>query len=717
MNPLTREENTSPSVTENDQDTRPEVSKGPGTEQTCSCTPVDHPPSDRGESSSTIKVKQEDHGCEASAKTQNPNLSASEKCYFTFTLNVGTRKSDRSVFTASGELHENIYSVLTANDNFQEWMEKHLHKYIKVYEEKTIGAYINLGMPLKCLPTDAHLQISVGGTTTNKERRDQILRHCENLNIECILFQVVAIGKTRKTIVKISELHEKGSTLCIYALKGETIQEALCKDGRFRSDLDEFEWKLMEGPKHVHGKQSTVEEVSGKTLEMDISDKKRTHKTIEQKNRNVTSKIHPQDLMQSQIQDHEPETDGENEDEEHNRQNVPPPPSVGHDIAAKRRRTISRIKRYYRNSLNRKPRKQMKLSRPRPCLDMEYALNLDTQREATNLWIKNCKMLTPVKMQLYPHFCEDVHQMRKYFREERRRTKLSPSQQFSIYKKCFAKVTENSTSIATYEHRIHLSKSVGFIEWNNNGNTGNATCFVFHDGYIFTCRHVVGMMVGEGTDPSLWPDIISKCARVTFTFKELALPPPAEWFSIEPWIEVFDDALDYAILKLRDHGKGFPPGLRGQTSCLPSSGLLYLIGHPERQVKKIDECAVINLVDRIRRFSDTCFISHAYPMFTPRSFPPEAWRSSTLSYDTCFTSGSSGSPVFDASSKVVALHSVGYFYKCGAVVHGLIEFGHSIESILSDVKQKNEALYNVFVKEKNEQESSLSTDQMDPMEH
>lgn len=617
-------------------------------------------------------------------------------------------------------------------------MEKNLNKNIIAYEEKTIRGCVNLGMPLKCLPPQSHLKILFSKIKGNKKKNtsstgknDQLLRPYENPEeVECILFHVLAIGKETKTIVKTREFHQKASTLCVYALKGETIQEALCKDGRFRPDLDQLKWKVIENHKKVYEKQSRVEDVSGETLEMEIpkkrSSKKCTHKKIKQKNESATGEISPRDLMPSQVPVPKPETDGETEDVEYSRKKVLPQ-SLGHDIENKKRRTISEIIDHYRRNPKRKYMKQISLVWQRPRLGMQSVIKWDIQEETTGSWLKNCKMLNTVIIQQYPNFSKCALRMKKFFREEQRKNKLSPAQQFNIYEKYFAKATKNSTTVATYELRTQRSESVGYICWDNNGNKGDATCFIFNNGYIFTCQHVVHMMVGEGTDPSLWPDIISKCAKVTFTYKKFH-PVPEEWFFIEPWFEVSDKGLDYAILKLRANGNVFPPGLFKQISSLPSSGSVYLIGHPESHVKEIDECAVITLMDRIKRNVDHVRSPgpRAFSMFTPRSFPPVAWRGDALSYDTCFSSGSSGSPVFNASHQVVAIHSFGQFYEREGKEYAFIEYGYSMKSILCDVKQKNEAFHKLLTEEKNEnlnqeknnkQESSLQHHQMEPMDH
>lgn len=661
-------------------------------------------------------------------------MSVGEKCSFTFSLN----KDSGLEFDASGERNASIYSALRSSDTFMDMMAKHHHKHIIPYENRKINSYVNLGMPLKCLPRGCHLQITVSKEKNNQED-EQILRQYENPDIECVRFYVAARGKTVKKIVKLKDLHRDGRVLCVYALKGETVSEALCKDGRFRSDLETLPWKLRDSLRKVYEKQSTVERVSHKQLEIDIpqkpSGRKGTHAKIKQESGNAIHEVGPREAMQTETEVHEPENDRDAENKEHGHENVPAPRNRGRDIEGKKRRTIFKIKRYYTSFDRKYRRKQHSRVKPGSHLGMRYAVNRDIQKEATDLWLQHFQILDKAFMQQFPNFSEEALGMRKYFQEERRRKKLPTYKQFNLYKKDFGKVTKNSTSVATYEHLIHLSKSVGFMNWDNNGSSGNATCFVFSGRFIFTCLHVVRLMVGENTDPRSWPAIISQCAKVTFTYKEF-FPRADDWFSIEPWIGVANETLDYAILKLRDNGNGFPPGLFRHISPLPSSGLIYIIGHPQSQVKKIDGCAVIPLTERLKEYPEhlqhEVIASHAatcrvFPMFTQRSFLSEAWRTDTLSYDTCFSSGSSGSPVLTASGKLVAMHSTGHFYKNGDKVFAVIEFGYSMDSILCDVIQRNEGLYRLLIEEKNEnlhggfdnskQELSFQHPQVEVMEH
>ncbi|XP_012605323.1 serine protease FAM111B [Microcebus murinus] len=711
-------------ATEKDQGARPEVLKDTALQQTCADTPVDHCLSDVRERSSTSKLKSKVNKHEAALKIQNQNSNTNKECCFTFTLNETSRKSGRSEFTAYGDPNENIFSALRANDHFSERMEDHLNEDIIVYGEKKIKGFINLGMPLKCLLGKSHFNISFGRRKSHQKEEGQVLRRCENPNIECILFHVVAVGKTIKKLVKITKLHEKGSTLCVYALKGETVAEALRKDGRFRSDLDELTWNLIEGHNKIYGKGSMVDEVSGKILEMDIPRKTSGKKgTKSKRDENPSDEINPCGLTQSKKRAREPEMEGDTEDVGHSREKTHPPQSLGHDIEGKIRRTISTVRLHYDTSYGRN-----RVVRQGTRLGQKYANRRGIQKgypKATHL-LKNLQILNEHIMHQYPNFKEETSLMRRYFKEERKRTNLPKSRQFNIYKKYFAKVNMDSIPVATSEKLNYHSKSVGFMKWDNNGNAGNATSFVFNHGYIFTCRHVLKLIVGEGTDPCSWPDTISKCVKVTFTYKEFC-PNSDDWFSMEPWFEVSDGTLDYAIFKLKENGNAFPLGLFAQISHQPSIGVVYIIGHPEGRVKQTDRCAVLSLNERLERYRDHCYgamveplaaTGNVCPMFTKRSFLYQAWDSNTISYHTCFFEGSSGSPVFNASGKLVAMHAFGHSYGCGQNTRTIIEFGYSMDSILLNIKEKNETLYKLLNEEKNNKlDSPLQDHQIEPLEY
>lgn len=707
----------SSSAAENKPSSTPEVSEGIVTQQTYPYTSMERCASGIGNCSSNITFKRQIKQ-EPSLGNHNPNLITSQICHFTFTLDVKSRKPDNSEYAASGELNENVYSALKDNDIFCEMMEKQSAKDILIYGERCIKGYINPGMPLKCLPKNAHLKISFFPVKKNLGGDNLILRKCEDPNMECILFHIVAVGKNKKKIVKMNELHQPATTLCVYALKGETVREALCKDGRFRPDLKDLDWKLVEKHTIIYGRESMVDQVSGKTLEIDIprnSVRKTTHKKTKQQKENAPSEINPSSQVQPTLNFYESER-GKTEDTEQDRTKSLPPQEIGYDIGAIAWRTIQELINYYNDQLQRKYKK-MTRGRQWTQARRQYVL----QKERASLLEKNLHVLNKNTMHQYPDFNKVVLGMRQFFLAEQIRKKMSALKQFNIYRKDYAKVTKSSTPVALCEQLIHLSRSVGFIKWDNNGNMGNATCFVFNEGFIFTCRHVVTSIVGEGTEKHLWPDIISRCAKVTFTYTNFC-PVSEEWLPLEPAVCVSGENLDYAILKLKENENGFPPGLHGKISPQPSSGLVFLIGHPEGEHKQIDGCSLIPVGQRLEKYPEeyrdkllglNATINSTFPMFTPRSFQSDICRSDTLSYDTCFSSGSSGSPVFDASGRLVAMHAMGHCCEQGGLVLGLVEYSYSMESILADLKQLDKSLYESLNQEK--QDLSLQDYQMETM--
>ncbi|XP_036077500.1 protein FAM111B-like, partial [Rousettus aegyptiacus] len=393
MNSIKREENTSFSAAEGEQNTRADVSEDTVVTRTWPGTPAAPSLSDTGERSGTSTRQSEAREQEAALKIPKPGPSNSEKRSFTFNFHKSSKQSDWSELIAYGELHENIRSALRANADFSTRMKDCFNKNIIVYEDKEIKGYVNLGMPLKCLPPGSHCTITVekkGG----QEEADQILRRCENPDIDCIHFHVAAVGKTTKKITKLLELHKHGRTLYICALKGETIQEALRKDGRFRSDLDELPWKLWEGHNKVYGKDSPVEVVAGKILVLDIPPNrtvsKGTQKKTKQENENTADDTRPRARVRSEGEAHEPEKDGGTEDAEHDRGEGLPPQSPGHDIKGKRRRTMARIRKYYDDRCRIKNKYIELTSRPRqrPHQSMSYLTDSNLGTETADLWLK-----------------------------------------------------------------------------------------------------------------------------------------------------------------------------------------------------------------------------------------------------------------------------------------------------------------------------------------
>ncbi|CAH6793799.1 serine protease FAM111A [Phodopus roborovskii] len=298
----------------------------------------------------------------------------------------------------------------------------------------------------------------------------------------------------------------------------------------------------------------------------------------------------------------------------------------------------------------------------------------------------------------YPMLKEQQATLTAYIKEESEKTKKKASL-FKIHKENFGKLTKNSTFVKMYKHLSRFSDSVGFLWWDNNGNGGCATCFVFKGLYIFTCRHVITDIVGEGTEPSMWASIISQCVKVIFDYEEFPLRED-NVFNVKPWFEISNNELDYAVLELEENGLQVPAGLYNGRGPAPLNGLIYIIGHPDGGRKSIDACTVVPQGDRGRKCEENVQARQAagyhvpfIHMFTQRSFHEMLHNPHVVTYDTTFFGGSSGSPVFDSNASLVAMHSAGFTCPYQSGVSNIIEFGSTMESIIADIKH-NEDWYN-----------------------
>ncbi|XP_075829687.1 serine protease FAM111A-like [Microtus pennsylvanicus] len=310
----------------------------------------------------------------------------------------------------------------------------------------------------------------------------------------------------------------------------------------------------------------------------------------------------------------------------------------------------------------------------------------------------------------------ELEKVRAYIKEESENSKEESL--FKAHKKKLSEVAKSSTPDQMVKLLSHFMDSTGFILWDYHGNRGRATCFVFRGLYIFTCRHVLNDIVGEGREPSECLDLISQCVRVTFD-DEYSEEPTSNFnscFHIEPWLLISDDTLDYAVLKLKANGQEVPAGLYNNVIAvvLPSE-LIYMIGH-ENGNKVVDRCAVVTQgkgKEKGQQFvHGTEAAGHSHyskllPMCTKRSFQEMNVNPNDFTYNT-FYNGSSGSPLFDCKGSLVAMHNVGFICEYESGVYNVIEVGIKMESILADIKQKHKQWYdNVCVKYKEEEMRSV----------
>ncbi|KAM9221565.1 LOW QUALITY PROTEIN: serine protease FAM111A [Dugong dugon] len=511
------------------------------------------------------------------------------------TLDTNHRDNENRKHKLTHSERGSLYVALNTPEAFKKEREIQQGKEVLVRGIQGIEGYVNLGMPLSCIPEMSHLVITfVPGRS--KQGNQVLCQHDETISTDCVKFYIYAIGREKK-IVKHNRLHKKGFRLCIYAFKGETIKDALCKDGRFLSFLENDDWKLTENLDTIVESTQLVDDFKGKLFEVEI-EKRTSHRAAT--SQNSESKQRHTNVLRTHIVDR------------------------------------------------------------------------------------------------YPSLERQSEKIEKDFQEEMKEGRKEKSL-FNLHKENFGKVVSNSTTMKEHKDFSHFGQSVGYIYWDNNGNKGSATCFVFRGLFVLTCRHVINLVVGE-VESSKWADIISQCAGVTFAYEE-----PTEQkrtvFSLNLWFEVSDVTVDYAVLKLRENGQPVPLGLYDGISPVPLNGLLHIIGHPDGKVKSTDTCLVIPLgQEQIHQEHLQDRKAEGYNMWyvhmrTEKSFKKIVDNPDVITYDTTFYFGSSGSPVFDSKFSLVAIHTAGFTYEYQNGFSSLIEFGTTMVAILHDIKQKHGMWY------------------------
>ncbi|XP_072420685.1 serine protease FAM111A-like [Chiloscyllium punctatum] len=500
---------------------------------------------------------------------------------FTFNFQSNRNSTEHVV---RGKLDESIHSALMSSTSFQKEQEKNEGKTFHLIGKRELRGAINLGMPCKCLPEKTHFEVVFYRVKGQVSYRDEV-----STGKQCVVFCVRSTGKTggklrtgSKPIVKDTCLREDGHDLCVYAFEGETIREALRKDGRFSPVIEQNVWSLVDEHRCLQF-TLTVDDLRDKCFEVQVSNERHA-------------------------------AGNENGD--------------GNDRAGPKKRQEQGNAPGEQEKLKGELRKQVD----------EYLGKEKGEKHSRKNW--------------------------------------------NLLKKEFGKIAVDGVPITVHEMLVRLSASVGFVKWDNNGNKGTASCFYLGNKYILTCFHVVKMAVGDGVPDNEWKTIIEKAVTISFDYKEKHQPTWG-WYNIEPWFEVYNQSLDYAVLRLKvpnDDQSELPPGVSHTANSPPWNGVIYIIGHPQSLPKSTDTCTVIPIPQRN--------VQYYMQVFTKYSFK-EIQNSDTITYNTCFFHGASGSPVFDSSGKLVGMHAAGYQYPIGTKRNSVIEYGPTIEAIVNDMKARH----------------------------
>ncbi|XP_002755411.5 serine protease FAM111A [Callithrix jacchus] len=210
-----------------------------------------------------------------SPKKNQENQTMPQNKIIHVTLHVNHKKNQEMKHVLTHSENGSLDMALNTLQAVSQEIEAHQGQEMLVRGAEGIEGYINLGMPLTCFPERSRVVITFSQSKSKQKKDNQVFGRHDKASTDCVKFYIHAIGtgKYKRKIVKCGKLHKKGYKLCVYAFKGETIKDALCKDGRFCSFLENDDWKLIENHDSILENTQPVDELEGKLFQVEVDNR------------------------------------------------------------------------------------------------------------------------------------------------------------------------------------------------------------------------------------------------------------------------------------------------------------------------------------------------------------------------------------------------------------------------------------------------------------
>ncbi|XP_072887628.1 serine protease FAM111A-like [Hemitrygon akajei] len=542
---------------------------------------------------------------------------------------------DNIHYAFAGDPGDTLLSALNSSCDFEEKVRS--DSTILAYGEGPLKGLVNFNILCRYLPQHTHFRLvflrSAGREGGAGDQPTQ-MPPVPSTNRCHVLFYIEpsgrTVGNTTQRIVVSDRIAQGQTKLCVLGFVGETIREALAKDGRFDVRLEDDTHKLLEKvePPCKIQFNHPVDALHSRSFQVELSVAKKK-----------------------------------------------PPPSSCSSTAASSDDKSARPKG----------------SRPAETPPMQML----PKREADGRVLENSRYPLP-----------------RWHVEARRAALLRFKQAISrsaelanmSERQCLNRLYQEARSpipARTIRRVGERLSAVGCLAWRSLNAQGTGTCFLLKDSYVLTSYHAVEMLA-QGMEPGCWPTAIQDYAYVTFGFEEdgQGCPP----LKLTGWLELYDQALDYAVLELAT-----PAGVPGllESSVTPAqAGNLYIVGHPDGEVKKVCPCSVMsgeqqgtgdstqyleNLRSMIPGEAAECYLpdmvlvaSHGFSRVRHPNATP---------FRADYHHGASGSAILDSEGCVVGLHCGGETHKRNKDPEKFyIEFGRSITLIIQNIVSKSDTV-------------------------
>ncbi|XP_077097871.1 serine protease FAM111A isoform X2 [Siphateles boraxobius] len=524
-----------------------------------------------------------------------------------------------------------VFGALNENEEFENDDKKGKEIIIRRSKEQNHEAAVKTDFPSCLIEDDEILQINFYKNKNIASTNQETTADTDPKSL--VTFYIRTRGMKKKTIMKSSVfLNNNIDYVCVFAHKGDTFEEALQHDGRFSDDIfDKVTCKLVDDENANHSINLPVDRCDGKKFQLKF---------------NVKCK-------KPRAPVHSDKNDGE---------------SVKHSQQPK--------------NTKQKTIQEKKTKGPDPSTDYSEYATPNTSGNSSG--------------DSGNSFFTDIQSILQTVLKEVLKKQENPQVQELLQKEYDKGVVECFTEVNKVRRIMDLSDSVCVIVVEDSPR---GTGFLLFDRFILTNAHVVKDFVNF---PPEAPHTHKLSGTLTAVFNHEVLGSGTINLQAKSELIAYryekDEKLrchDYALLEL----EAAPENCTELLTCYkhgpsPKSGGIYIVGHPDCGVKKMDLCFIIGIENQLQSINKHRSENVSCPYVSWQCWPN--LYKNQITYNSCFFHGSSGSPVFDAHGYLIGMHSGGFYYKEGERTRSVIEFSYSmqpiVESIITQVKTRSDIL-------------------------
>nr|XP_046192991.1 serine protease FAM111A-like [Oncorhynchus gorbuscha] len=485
-------------------------------------------------------------------KMSEPHNTKEEHCHRLSFSSGDSGRTDKGEITCTEP--GNIIEVLRRNEIFCKLMKKVKGREVVIVNEK--GA-IAEHFPCCLIKKDELLVIFTfpkSKTPAIDEKRELAQGKEQQQKSSFVTFCVgVTGGKniTSKEVLKHPK-HKHFSPLCIYAKCGDTVKSALEADGRFSDIVFAETCTLCEEPQ----KQTNI---TMSTVVNKLKDRRFQIFLKEPTNREVLG------TTKSKISDTRFKSEGDTTQ-----------PSQSNS-SAKSEEGPSQS-----NSSAK--------SEEGPSVG-----NMTQERQEIQANKKQKYIPMPDSREIHQILCDQFKRLQDHMKSRYPQEK-SESEVIELMREEFGKKPESFTEVYRLTELAEVTTSVCKVEHEFIEGTG----FLLFDNFILTNGHLFkdeGVLQGKR---------LSVPTTVTFNFDnplgsgQWKVNVKPEVVALQYGVDRWRRQVDYAILELSTPLKGYklPPGVLQKYGPVPQTGGIYIVGHPDGGVKKMDSTTIIEVEQR-----------------------------------------------------------------------------------------------------------------------